>query len=57
MVEDRVSGKLLDPSTAIQREYRGEIYYFENEFDVAVFERDPGIYFYHFYEPSYAGGP
>jgi YHS domain-containing protein len=57
MVEDRVSGKLIDPKTAIQREYRGEIYYFENLFDVQVFERDPGVYFYGGYEPQYGGGP
>lgn len=57
MAEDRVSRKLIDPKTALQREYRGEIYYFENAFDVEMFERDPGAYFYHGYEPLYAGGP
>jgi hypothetical protein len=57
MVEDRVSGHLIPPEVAIQREYLGEIYYFENEFDVAMFERDPGVYNYHGYQPQYAGGP
>jgi YHS domain-containing protein len=57
MVEDRVSHKLIDPSKAIRREYMGETYYFENAFDVEVFERDPGVYDYHGYAPNYAGGP
>jgi YHS domain-containing protein len=56
-VEDRVSRKLIDPKTAIRLEYRGEIYYFENAFDVEMFKMDPGVYFYHGYEPLYAGGP
>jgi hypothetical protein len=57
MVEDRVSGHLIPPELAIQREWLGEVYYFENEFDVAMFERDPGVYWYHGYHPQYAGGP
>lgn len=57
MVEDRVSRKLINPKTAIQRVYLGEIYYFENAFDAEMFERDPGVYSYHGYEPNYAGGP
>jgi YHS domain-containing protein len=57
MAEDRVSGRLIPPETAIRLEYRGEVYYFENEFNVEMFLRDPGVYYYHGYEPSYAGGP
>jgi YHS domain-containing protein len=57
MVEDRVSRKLIDPKTALQMEYLGEIYYFENQFDLEMFYRDPGTYNYHGYDPNYAGGP
>jgi hypothetical protein len=38
-------------------EYQGEIYYFENSFDLEMFYRDPGVYDYHGYDPNYAGGP
>ncbi len=56
-VEDRVSGKLIDPASAITLEYRGDLYYFQNEFDVEMFKRDPGVYDYHGYAPNYGGGP
>lgn len=52
-VEDRVSGELIDPNSAIKREYLGQTYYFENEFTTAVFERDPGWYDYAGYNPFY----
>jgi YHS domain-containing protein len=55
--EDRVSGRLIDPDTAILLEYRGDIYYFENEFTAEMFKRDPGVYDYHEYAPLYGGGP
>jgi YHS domain-containing protein len=55
--EDRVSGRLIDPETAIKLEYQGDIYYFENEFDAEMFVRDPGVYDYRGYHPYYAGGP
>ena len=55
--EDRVSGRLIDPNTAIKLEYLGDIYYFENEFNAQMFARDPGVYDYHGYSPNYAGGP
>jgi hypothetical protein len=57
MAEDRVSGALIDPSTAIVLEYQGEPYYFESWFDADMFVRDPGVYDYHGYQPNYAGGP
>ena len=56
-VEDRVSGKLIDPTTALVRKWMGELYYFENAFDAEIFERDPGVYDYQGYNPNYAGGP
>lgn len=57
-VEDRVSGRLIDAETApFALTYRGDIYYFENEFDVEMFKRDPGFYDYHEYAPLYGGGP
>lgn len=54
-VEDRVSGKLLNPEDALTLEFGGEIYYFENEFDREMFRRDPGVYDYHGYQPFYGG--
>jgi len=56
-VEDRVSRKLIDPKDALQFVYQGEIYYFENNFDLEMFLRDPGVYDYHGFDPNYAGGP
>ncbi|HLY11166.1 MAG TPA: hypothetical protein VKW04_17835 [Planctomycetota bacterium] len=56
-VEDRVSKHLIDPSRALKFEYLGDIYYFENTFDVDMFLRDPGAYDYHGYAPLYGGGP
>jgi len=55
--EDRVSGALIDPEMALKLEYRGDIYYFENQFTVEMFKRDPGVYDYHEYAPLYGGGP
>ena len=55
--EDRVNGRLIDPETALKLEYRGDLYYFENQFDVEMFLRDPGVYDYHEYAPLYGGGP
>jgi YHS domain-containing protein len=52
--EDRVNGELVDPNSAIKRLYQGETYYFENDFDTAMFERDPGVYAYSGYAPFYA---
>lgn len=52
MVEDRVSRNLIDPDTAIKREYLGDTYYFENDFNVGVFEQDPQSYSYRGYQPS-----
>jgi|SRR5579883_1769881 len=55
--EDPVSGRLLFPEDAVKLEYRGDIYYFENDFDAEIFKRDPGVYDYHGYAPNYGGGP
>lgn len=54
-VEDRVSGKLLFPKDALTLEYQGDVYYFENDFDRDMFQRDPGVYDYHGYQPNYGG--
>ena len=45
-VEDRVSRKLIDPKLAVQREYLGAIYYFENASHAEMFDRNPGAYAY-----------
>ena len=45
-VEDRVSGQLIDPKTAVTREYLGETYYFANEANALLFESNPKGYQY-----------
>jgi YHS domain-containing protein len=43
---DHVSRNKVDITTAVRRPYLGETYYFENEANAGVFDRNPWAYLY-----------
>jgi YHS domain-containing protein len=43
---DHVSRKKVDVTTAVQRRYLGETYYFESEDNARVFDSNPWAYLY-----------
>lgn len=46
MAKDRVSGEMVDVSTAVKRDYDGETYYFANEDHAREFMAHPEKYEY-----------
>ena len=44
LAEDPVSGQRVAKGSAVKRDYKGTIYYFESAETAALFDRDPTMY-------------